>query len=340
MSPLMTRFLLLASAAAVIAAGPPPAPTAPSPTYKVTGSIAVPDGGWDYAKIDNKAGRLYVARTDSVTVIDLKTQAVSSIGKIVRGHAVVPIADTGLLLVSSGRDDSVRIIDTATGAEKAKIAVGSDPDGAFYDGITKHAFVMNAKAGTVSIIDPVAATVVGTITLKPGLEFAVGTGSTLYVNNEDANEIETADMVTGKAGAIIPLTGCTGPTGLGYDKQRNRLISACANGKAAVVDLATKQVSLLAIGFGPDAVIIDRPRGVALIPCGKDGTLSVIDIASPGAASVIATIPTEAGARTGAVDRRDGTLYLPTARFAPPATPGARPTPIPGSVHILVVSHG
>jgi hypothetical protein len=107
-----------------------------------------------------------------------------------------------------------------------------------------------------------------------------------------------------------------------------------------VVDIATGQVTLLAIGFGPDAVIIDRPRGVALIPCGKDGTLSVIDIASPGAASVIATVPTEAGARTGAVDRRDGTLYLPTARFAPPATPGARPTPIPGSAHILVVSHG
>lgn len=335
LSTLLPRILLLASAAAIVAAAPAPAPTT---GYKVAGSIAVPDGGWDYAKVDTESGKLYVARTDSVTVVDLKSQAVSSIGAIVRGHAVVPIAGTTLLLVSSGRDDSVRIFDTATGTEKAKIAVGSDPDAAFYDGISKHAFVMNAKAGTVSIIDPVAATVVGTITLKPGLEFAVGAASILYVNNEDENEIETADMVTGKAGAAIPLTGCTGPTGLGYDKQRNRLISACANGKAAVVDLATKAVSLLAIGLGPDAVIIDRPRGVALIPCGKDGTLTVIDIASPGAATVIATVPTEPGARTGAVDRRDGLVYLPTARFGPPATPGARPTMIPGSAHILVLS--
>ncbi|MEO8373961.1 MAG: gluconolactonase [Sphingomonas bacterium] len=331
LSTLMPRFLLLASAAAIVAA-------APAPSYKVARSIPVPDGGWDYAKVDTEAGKLYVARTDSVTVVNLKDDAVSSIGAIVRGHAVVPIAGTTLLLVSSGRDDSVRIFDITTGAEKAKFAVGGDPDAALYDGITKHAYVMNAKAGTVSIIDPVAATVVGTIMLKPGLEFAVGAGSTLYVNNEDENEIETADMVTGKAGAAIPLTGCTGPTGLGFDKQRNRLISACANGKAAVVDLATKQVSLLAIGLGPDAVIIDRPRGVALIPCGKDGTLSVIDIASPGAATVIATVPTEVGARTGAVDRRDGNVYLPTARFGPPATPGARPTMIPGSAHILVLS--
>jgi len=331
LSTLMPRLLLLASAGAIAAA-------APAPSYKVARSIPVPDGGWDYAKVDTEAGKLYVARTDSVTVVDLKTDAVSSIGTIVRGHAVVPIAGTTLLLVSSGRDDSVRILDTATGTEKAKIAVGSDPDAAYYNAMTKHALVMNAKAGTVSIIDPVAATVVGTITLKPGLEFATEAGGTLYVNNEDLNEVETADIATGKAGAAIPLTGCTGPTGLGFDKQRNRLISACANGKAAVVDLATKQVSLLSIGLGPDAVIIDRPRGVALIPCGKDGTLSVIDIASPGAATVIATVPTEPGARTGAVDRRDGNVYLPTARFGPPATAGGRPAMIPGSAHILVLS--
>lgn len=333
---LMPRLLLLASATAIVAAAPAPGD---KPSYKIVRSIAVPDGGWDYAKVDTQGGKLYVARTDSVTVVDLaKDDAVTSIGAIVRGHAVVPIAGTTLLLVSSGRDDSVRIFDTATGAERAKIAVGSDPDAAFYDRVTRHALVMNSKAGTVSIIDPVAATVVGTITLKPGLEFAVGSGSTLYVNNEDENEIETADMVTGKAGSAIALTGCTGPTGLGYDKQRNRLISACGNGKAAVVDLATRAVSLLPIGLGPDAVILDRQRGVALIPCGKDGTLTVIDIASPGAATVIASVPTETGARTGAVDWRDGMVYLPSARFGPPATAGGRPAMIPGSAHILVLS--
>ncbi|MEO9131104.1 MAG: gluconolactonase [Sphingomonas sp.] len=333
LSTLMPRFLLLASATAIVAAAPVPATS-----YKVVRSIAVPDGGWDYARVDTATGKLYVARTDNVTVVNLKDDAVSSIGTIVHGHAVVPIAGTTLLLVTSGRDDSVRLIDTTTGTEKAKIAVGSDPDAAFYNGLTKHALVMNAKAGTVSIIDTLAANVVSTITLKPGLEFATAVNGTLYVNNEDENELETADIATGKAGAAIPLVGCSGPTGLGYNKRRNRLISACANGKAAVVDLATRTVSLLPIGLGPDAVIIDRPRGVALIPCGKDGTMSVIDIASPGAATVIATVVTEPGARTGAVDRRDGNVYLPTARFGPPATAGGRPTMIPGSAHILVLS--
>jgi DNA-binding beta-propeller fold protein YncE len=195
---------------------------------------------------------------------------------------------------------------------------------------------MNAKAGTVSIIDPATAAVVRTITLKEGLEYGALKGSTLYVNNEDANEIESADIVSGAVGTTIPLTGCTGPTGLGYDAAHNRLIAACANGKAAVADLGTGRVTLLSIGLGPDAVIVDAARGRAFIPCGRDGNLAVIDI-SGAAARVIGTIATETGARTGALDPRDGTLYLPTAKSGPPATAGGRPVAIPGTAHILVV---
>ena len=50
LSTLMPRFLLLASAAAIVAA-------APAPSYKVARSIPVPDGGWDYAKVDTEAGK-------------------------------------------------------------------------------------------------------------------------------------------------------------------------------------------------------------------------------------------------------------------------------------------
>ncbi|MDB5706693.1 MAG: YncE family protein [Sphingomonas bacterium] len=330
MSPLLSRVVLLASAALVTAA-------APQPGYHVVRSIAVPDGSWDYARVDDAAGRLYVARNDNATVVDLKTDKVSAVGALVHGHAVVPITGGPMLLVTSGRDDSVRLIDTGTGRETAKITVGSDPDAALYDPATAHAVVMNAKAGTVSIIDPATAAVVRTITLKEGLEYGALKGSTLYVNNEDANEIETADIVSGVVGKAIPLTGCISPSGLGYDAARDRLIAACANGKAAVADLRTGHVTLLAIGLGPDAVIMDVARGKAFIPCGRDGNLAVIDIAGT-TATVVGTIATEPGARTGALDPRDGTIYLPTAKFGPPATAGGRPVAIPGTAHILVVA--
>jgi DNA-binding beta-propeller fold protein YncE len=332
----MIKFTIL-SAALALATG---TVAAAVPHYAVAGRIAGPDGGWDYASIDPQAGRLYVARSANITVIDLtRPDSIGQIGVIERGHAVVPIAGSNILLVTSGHDDSVRIFDLSSGRETARIAVGADPDAAFYDPADGVAAVMNAKAGTVSLIDPKAARVTATIALKPGLEFAViGTGRIVYVNNEDRNEIETIDLRSGKAGGTIALPGCESPSGLGFDKASNRLISACANGKAAIVDPAAgREIGLLDIGRGPDAVIIDAKRRLAFVPCGRDGTLTLIALDSPGGAKVIGTVITEKGARTGSIDPRDGTLYLPTAAFNPPAAPGGRPTAIPGTFHILVV---
>src|SRR5207237_1370401 len=79
--------------------------------------------------------------------------------------------------------------------------------------------------------------------------------------------------------APIALTGCEGRTGLGYDPRTHVMISACANGKAAVVDPAAgRVVQLLDIGRGPDSVMIDSARGLAFIPCGRDGELDVIPL--------------------------------------------------------------
>ncbi len=331
--PLTACLVAIAAAATVSAAS--------VPTYTVTGSIAGTDGGWDYASIDGDARQLYVAHGDVVMAVDLANgNAARTFGSIAKAHAVVPVPGKPLLLVTSAHDDTVRFLDTTDGHEIARLAVGSDPDAAFYDAATGHAVVMNAKGGTVSVVDVEARKVVRTITLKPGLEFGVqGDGSTLFVNNEDANEIETADLATGKAGAPIAMPGCTGPTGLGYDPTTRQLISACANGKAVVVDAATRKVvRTLAIGSGPDAVIMDRARRLAIIPCGRDGVLSIISLDAPGGAQVIGSAKSEAGARTGALDPVDGALYLPTARFGAPATAGGRPAAIPDSFHVAVMT--
>lgn len=314
---------------------------AAAPAYRIKGDLAGPDGSWDYASLDAATHTLYVAHDTVALAFDLaRPQAVRSLGAFAKAHAVVPIPGRNLLLVTSGRDDTVRILDTTNGHELAKIAVGRDPDAAFYDSPSGRAVVMNARAGTVSLVSITKRAVVGTIALKPGLEFAVkGEGETLFVNNEDASEIETADLSTGKPGAPIALPGCEGPTGLGYDAATHRLISACANGKAAVIDArARRLVRLLAIGKGPDAVIMDSRRRLAFVPCGRDGTISMIALDRAGGPAIAGTIASEAGARTGAIDPATGTLYLPTARFAAHANPGARPAAIPGSFHILVMS--
>jgi DNA-binding beta-propeller fold protein YncE len=198
---------------------------------------------------------------------------------------------------------------------------------------------MNAKDGTVSIVDPRSARVEATIQLKPGLELAAITpGRTLFVNNEEASEIESIDLRTRKPGAAIALPGCEGPTGLAYDAKSGRLISACANGKAAIVDARTRrEVALLTIGKGPDGAMVDGARRMAFIPCGREGVLEVIALDAPGGPKVVDHVKTEMGARTGAIDPADGAIYLPTAQFNPPSAPGARPTPIAGTAHLVVV---
>jgi len=327
-----TRFLLLAAMLLTGAA-------APAPSYKLVGSIAAPgDGGWDYATIDPSAKRVYVTHGATVVMADIAHGTASEpFSGIAKGHAAVPIAAGNLVAVTSGHDDSVRLFDSRSGSEVAKIAVGTDPDAAFYDASAGRLVVMNAKGGTVSLVDPAARKVTNAITLKPGLEAGALDGDTLLVNNEDLNELETASLRTGRAGPAIALTGCEGPTGLAFDPLTGQAISACANRKAAVVDVRHHRlVRLLDIDGGPDTVLIDQHRRLALIPCGRDGTLVVI--ALDGGARVVGHVATEAGARTGALDPETGRIYLPTATLVPATTPGGRPQPKPGSFHILVLA--
>jgi hypothetical protein len=303
-------------------------------------SIPGPDGGWDYASVDPGADRLYVARSTSVTVIDLSgSTPARSIGAIDHGHAVVPLPGDRLL-VTSGHDGTVRLLDTRDGHELSRLAVGDDPDAALYDPTTRRAYVMVAKDGKVAVIDTSAFRLIATVPLKPALEFgALGADGTLYVNNEDANEIETIDTRTLKPGAPIALPGCEGPTGLAYDAASGELISACANGQAAIVDARARRLTaLVAIGKGPDAVILDASHRRVFIPCGKSAELDVIPLDREAPAKVSERITTEMGARTGAIDPRSGMLYLPTAQFGPPPPAGGRPVAMAGSFHILAIS--
>ena len=123
-----TRSLFLA---ALLLAGAPAA----AATYQVESRIPAPgDGGWDLATFDSVAKRVYVTHGAIVVAADVVHGTASApFSGIDRGHTPVPIAGQPLLAVTSGHDDSVRLFDTNSGAELAKIAVGTDPDAAFYD---------------------------------------------------------------------------------------------------------------------------------------------------------------------------------------------------------------
>ncbi|QJU59083.1 YncE family protein [Sphingomonas sp. AP4-R1] len=328
-------FTLLA--AALIAAAPAMAAT---PAYRVTGSIAGPDGGWDYASVDPATRRLYVAHGNAIMAVDLASGvATPALSPAAHAHAVLPIPGSGLLLETEGDTATVRLLNAATGAETARIPVGKKPDAAIWDPVRKRAVVMNADSGTIMLVDPATAKVTATITAAPGLEFAaLDASGLLYVNNEDRDQIAVVDPDKARLLGWIALPGCKGPTGMAYAPTARVIVSACGNGIAAIVDPKTRRmIGTAAIGMGADAVIPDPARKRLFVPAGQSGTLTVLDEA-PGQVRAVETVTTDVSARTGTVDPTDGKVYLPAAKMAAADTPGGRPRPVPGSFHLIVVS--
>lgn len=220
----------------------------------------------------------------------------------------------------------------------AVLPTAKDPDAAIFDPYTGQAIVVGSDSGVLTLIDPKAAKVEATIELEPGLEFAAPDGhGRLLVNNSDRNEIDVVDLAARKLVGRYPLAGCQGVTGLAY-VEGGRLVSACVNGLAKIVDAASgREIASLAIGKGADAVLYDPGRHLAYVPCGADGTLAVIALSGTDDNSVTGTVKTQIGARTGAVDPVTGAIYLPTAHFDPPVPPATRWMPKPGSFEIVVV---
>jgi hypothetical protein len=338
--PLAATFVALAAATLAASAHA-------APSYSVTGHIKADDGGWDYASFDPAHGRVFVSRSaGAVTVVDpaKKTVSTLTIPGSGRMHESLPLAGGALLLVTDGTANVAHLIDPASGAAVADVPTGTKPDAAAFDPASGLALVMNGKSGDVTLIDPVARKAVASVAVGGALEFAAVDGrGRAFVNIEDQNQIGVIDTKAHTLVGHYPLAGCESPSGLAYAPGAKAgdggvLIAACANKVAKVLAAADgHDLATLAIGAGPDAVIYDAARRLAFIPCGRDGVLEVIAVRGPRDVAIVQTVTTQPGARTGAVDPASGALYLPTAQFQPAAN-GGRPTAIPGTFEILVVT--
>lgn len=331
------RALNIAIAAAVLALSAGAASAAPH--YEVTGHIAGPDGGWDLLDVDAQAHRLYVAHGDAVMAVDLASGQVT--GKLVplsRGHGIAVIPGTGRVIAASGETNTAVLFEGATGKVIATIPTAKNPDAIVYDPATKTVWVMCPGAGEAVVIDPKSAKVLASVKIGGSLELGAADGKgRMYLNVEDKNELVVINTRTRKVLKRIALTGCDGPTGIAYSAKAGQVLSACGgNGVAIVTNVATgKPAATLKIGAGPDGAAFDVKRDLALIPGGRDGTLSVVRLGAKP--KVLATIPTAKSARTIAIDAATGMLYLPSAQFGA-STGKGRPPMVPGSFAVLVVS--
>ncbi|MGI4880289.1 MAG: YncE family protein [Janthinobacterium lividum] len=327
------RLRLLAAAAIVLVALPA---LAADLGMKVTKRIPGPDGGWDYVNVSADGRTMLVSRADGVMTIDLASGAVNPhLVAAARTHGAVTVPNSKVGMVTSTTSGGALLFDAATGAVTATIKTGTKPDAAAYDPATGMLLVMDNAGGGVAVIDPKTQTLIGTVAVAGALESAAVDGKgRLYVNVEDKGEIAVIDVAARKVLRTIKLVDCDEPGGLALTRQ-GYLIAACANGRAKVVEAKSGKLRAdIAIGAGPDAVIYDAPRDRAYVPTGRDGALTAID--TTGVPHGIGVVPTQKGARTGAIDPATGNVYLPTARFAA-AEAGQRPKAVPGSLEVLVV---
>ncbi|HSY95150.1 MAG TPA: hypothetical protein VK793_05995, partial [Steroidobacteraceae bacterium] len=140
----------------------------------------------------------------------------------------------------------------------------------------------------------------------------------------------------------FPLPGCASPSGLAIDRAHHRLFSVCDGKTMAITDADSgKQVARVPVGEGPDAAAFDSKRGLVFSSNGE-GTLTVVRQESADRYSVQATVPTQRGARTMALDPTSGKVYAVTSDFGPPPAPTAeqphpRPALVPDTFTVLVV---
>jgi YVTN family beta-propeller protein len=260
----------------------------------------------------------------------------------IHGIAVVPLLRRGFITAGSDRTVVMFDLDTLK-VLKVLHGFGVKPDGIEYDPETQRVYVANGASGGITVVDPAKGEVAATIAIagkREGLAFD-GRGH-LLVNTEDRSAIQVVDTHAPKPIASWSISPVEGGTGLAIDAVHHRLFSAGGNHMLAVLDSDTGAVvATPAIGDDPDSDAFDSENGL-IFTSNRVGTLTVLHQDSPDAYRALQTVLTAFGARTLALDRKTGRLFLATGKFrdpqAPtPENPEPRRTGIPGTFEVIVV---
>ncbi len=311
-----------------------------SPTFAVVDHIAGPDGGWDYATVDQRSGQLFIGRPAGVLAMALQSRHLTPVFVPGKGvHGAFPAGDTGLALSTNGSSNTVTVFEASSGKVLAELPVGKGPDAATFEPKSGLMAVMNHDAGTVSLVDIHARQVTGTVQVGGELEFAQSAGDgRVFVNVANKHQIAVIDVPAKKVQTRFKLNGCEDPSGLAYDSAAQLLASVCANGVTKFLRAADgTEIASLHTGLGSDGLILDTARKLLFVPAGRDGTLTVVSLQGTQP-KILQKLTTHRGARLGVLDPATSQIYLPSAQLGPPIPPSPYPSVKPGTVQILVVA--
>jgi YVTN family beta-propeller protein len=280
--------------------------------YHVLRTVALGgDGSWDYLRFDPDSGRLFVARSTRVMVVDVHAgKLIGEIPGTAGVHGVALISDLHRGVTSNGKANTATIFSLETLKPLASVDTGEKPDSILWDPFSKTVLTMNGHSNSITLIDPQTAQAVATIALPGRPETAVtDRRGMIYVNLEDKAQIAVVDLAARTVVHTWNLTGCTEPTGLAIDLEARRLFTGCHSGVLIAVDAETgRNIQSLPIGQGVDAVAFD-PGARTVFTSNGEGSISVIEQVSADSYHNRETVQTLPGAKTLALDTAHHLLY-------------------------------
>jgi YVTN family beta-propeller protein len=187
--------------------------------------------------------RLVVADhlADAVSVVDLATNAVSTVAAGHTPYGVALTSDGSTAYVTNQGGNTVSVVDLTGAAPTVKdtIQVGTHPNAAVLDSAGQRLYVANGDSDEISVIDTSSDKVASTIGLAPYPQATVGTnptdlslapdGHNLYVANSGNNDVGVIDVAAGRLVGAIP-TGWYASAVVATD---SKLFTASAKGLGA-----------------------------------------------------------------------------------------------------------
>jgi DNA-binding beta-propeller fold protein YncE len=327
-----------------------PHPALADGPYHILKTVTVGgEGGFDYIVADSEGRRLYIARSGKTNPrllafdLDSLKQAGELDGISAHGAVVDPGNHHGF-----ASSKPLTMFDSTKFTTLKSIAVDGNPDGLSLDAAAHRVYVLSHSAPNITAINTTDGSIVGTVNLDAAVEETKSDGKGhLYVALEDKDAVGVVDANTMTVTARYPLAGQGGtPAGLALNPKTRVLFVACRNPAVMVMMNADTGAILttLPIGMQNDGVLFNPVTNEILAPTG-DGHLTVIKQDGPAHFSVEQTLTTLSGARTIALDRKTGHIFLMTADYgpvpadAPPSVPGriARGPMLPDSFKIIEI---
>jgi DNA-binding beta-propeller fold protein YncE len=231
---------------------------------KTVATVPLPGGSsrLDYASVDSKRNRLYMAHLGGglVIVFDTKRRRVVKTIPAPGAHGVLAVPSLGRVFATATDTQELLTIDERTNKVVARAPAGEYPDGIAYDSANHRVYVSD-ESGGAEIVFNARGHRIASIPLggdAGNVQYDAVSGHVL-ADVQTRNEIAVINPRTNRVIHRVALPGCEHDHGLLVDAPSRLAFVACdGNAKLLTLDLRRmKVVGTASIGGSPDVLAFD-----------------------------------------------------------------------------------